>query len=113
MNFKCNDGTISSDIIVVSNDPDNTFPDRYSNAWIVSSLPISDVDIWYGDSITVDPSQLFSVTNCPSSNWNINSCDLITYSVDNSRQVYYPTTPTTGTSTFSYQWTYTSQSPTD
>ena len=51
-----------------------------NNTWFVSSVPISDVDIWDGESITVDVSLLFSVTDCPSINWLVSQCDLYTLS---------------------------------
>ncbi len=47
VNFKCDysDGWISSDIVVVSCDPWNSWP-QGTNTWIVSSLATSDMDIW-------------------------------------------------------------------
>ena len=72
VNFICDaGGPISSNIVVVSNDLRNSWqtPSNfgYTNTWIVSSLAISDVDIWSGESITHDVSKLFSMTGCPSS----------------------------------------------
>jgi len=75
VNFKCDaDGSISSDIVVVSIDYRNSKPWGYTNTWILSSLPTSDLDIWSGESVTVDVSQLFSMTACASTYWKINEC---------------------------------------
>jgi hypothetical protein len=51
-------------IVVVCNSMYNSWraliPSQgYSNTWIVSSLATSDVDIWNGESIPVNLSQLF------------------------------------------------------
>jgi hypothetical protein len=49
VNFKCDaDGSISSNIVVVSNHRYNSWPLGTSNTWIVSSLAASNVDIWSG-----------------------------------------------------------------
>ena len=49
VNFKCDsDGSISSVIVVVSNDQTNSYPYGTNNTWFVSSLAASDMDIWSG-----------------------------------------------------------------
>lgn len=71
VDFKCDaDGSISNDkIIVVCLSKYNTYPQMASNTWVVSSLATSDLDIWYGQKVTVDISKLFSITNCSSNKW--------------------------------------------
>ena len=56
----------------------------------------SDLDIWYGESVTDDVSQLFSMTNCTSNNWNVYSCQLHTYQSSSYFLVFNTSTPTNG-----------------
>ncbi len=76
VNFMCDsDSSISTDIVVVSNHPHNSWPLGFSNSWIVQSLAISDLIIWYGESIVVDLGQIFSMNGCSSSSsWRLYYC---------------------------------------
>jgi hypothetical protein len=58
VNFKCDlDGTISSNIVATSNRVENTWPSMSINKFLISSLPVSSLNI-FGSSrvISVDVS---------------------------------------------------------